>query len=1065
MDFTDYITERTQDFTGREWVFQKISAWLENDGGSRCFLLTGGPGSGKTALAARLVQMSLGEVPAEEFPALGNGGLAYFHFCRALMDTTLNPQRFVENLSMALAERFQPFRVALQQVVERSSNTSIQATVTQNVSSVESGAQVTGVRIQVRIGDMPARSSFDLLIRRPLQMIFADGFNRRIVILVDSLDEALTYAANDHIPDLLSRTADLPPNVRLILTSRPDDQVFSLIRDTPLDLIAGAPPNSEDVRQYAFQRLSMLAEPQRSSFANRLALEANGNFLYARYVLDDLLPQIAQIADLVTLPLPADLQDQYRLFLQRELARNVKDWLKDYAPLFAVLAVARGQGLSLNQLAGITQRAFSETSLLLAACDQYLLGPQPKGPFRIYHQSFRDFLLENQTFPIFPAEAHARIADFFIKQYGKRWSICKEDYALQFTPAHLAEAARLDAEFKAHEFSVQLVRLVTDPGFQRSYLDIFSDPIGLRQNLELALKVASGDQDPEAPGPVLETALALEKYRRETLQPQPIFELARQGKVLPAEKRLALFGMEPHWRSMILLTIAWLAAGTDPAAARPLLEQVRPAISGSPLLGLLLERVEAGINGVDFPAALLPPLPPDPGYGPVREIVNRMGGGDYNPSFLMEFGSELDVQRYEMLMEGDPLAGPEDEGPAYIGEREGPLLVAFAFAHPDEGDQVLREYLAIHALNNYVLYRNRSLWGLLAAVLMHPDQAWVQSILPELAQAAMTGNRLVFSETLEISLSALVGEPDPKQALDARAEKALESSAELMLRKGGPDEKGDAWGSHARRLAFLAEAYSLVFRDSIRSLELLDQALELPRGFAGFRAGLCLTLAESLRICAQDGVLLEQALHAGLEAAHNITDPIFCLRTTARFNAIRSRYWTPPDLALDVEQEVENFIQDTGGPLQSALHIVGDGYTHRKVAIPVSLPLPSLCYSANTLAQLAHIYQQPLAEFRRLNPGCGPDEILPVGTLVNVPDPEFAPLAASRLAAEALVSISLSNSQRAGILQSLIPIAAPDPTVLFNLSGRLILAAGLKDPQTISRWLNLLPGLNGYEMP
>ena len=167
--------------------------------------------------------------------------------------------------------------------------------------------------------------------------------------------------------------------------------------------------------------------------------------------------------------------------------------------------------------------------------------------------------------------------------------------------------------------------------------------------------------------------------------------------------------------------------------------------------------MEAALNNKDFPSTLLPPLPPDPGYGPVREIVNRMGGGDYNPSFLMEFGAELNVQQYEMMMEGDQASSSAEEGPAYVGEREGPLLVAYAASSSQDGERVLREYLAIHALNNYVLYRNRSLWGLLGAVLMHPEQAWVQSILPALAEAALTGNRLVFSETLNSSLEALTG--------------------------------------------------------------------------------------------------------------------------------------------------------------------------------------------------------------------------------------------------------------------------------------------------------------------
>jgi hypothetical protein len=183
------------------------------------------------------------------------------------------------------------------------------------------------------------------------------------------------------------------------------------------------------------------------------------------------------------------------------------------------------------------------------------------------------------------------------------------------------------------------------------------------------------------------------------------------------------------------------------------------------------------------------------------------------------------------------------------------------------------------------------------------------------------------------------------------------------------------------------------------------------------------------------------------------------VRTTARLNAIQIRYWRTPDPVFDVEQEVDSFLQDAQGPLRAALHIVGDDYNRRKVAMPVSLPLPSLCYTANTLALLSRIYQQPLAEFQRLNPDWDADQILPPETPVNVPDPDFGPLAVSRLAAEALVSNSLSPAERSYILQSLIPIAASDPTVLYNLLGRMLLSAGLDDPKTISSLSGLIPGV------
>jgi ATP-dependent Clp protease ATP-binding subunit ClpA len=70
LDFTSYIAEKTLSFTGREWVFQAINTWLSNPDGSPIFLLLGEPGSGKTAIASRLVQFSQGSVSPPLSPAI-----------------------------------------------------------------------------------------------------------------------------------------------------------------------------------------------------------------------------------------------------------------------------------------------------------------------------------------------------------------------------------------------------------------------------------------------------------------------------------------------------------------------------------------------------------------------------------------------------------------------------------------------------------------------------------------------------------------------------------------------------------------------------------------------------------------------------------------------------------------------------------------------------------------------------------------------------------------------------------------------------------------------------------
>src|SRR4029079_14341039 len=234
----------------------------------------------------------------------------------------------------------------------------------------------------------------------------------RIVILVDSLDEALGFGADNNLVQLLGVANDFPPQVRFILTSRSNNErVFDLVGPSRLDLIANAPANIHEVRPYVTgtlapppahlrtphpPRRAPLPEPDRTTAALRIAAKSEGNFLYAHQVVDDLLSRGNAISDADTLDLPDALEGVYRKYLERELGANRARWNDVYRPLLGLIAVARGDGLTREQLIGITDLAEDTASDVLGVCAPFLVGGNGSGtPFRIYHQSFRDFLLED----------------------------------------------------------------------------------------------------------------------------------------------------------------------------------------------------------------------------------------------------------------------------------------------------------------------------------------------------------------------------------------------------------------------------------------------------------------------------------------------------------------------------------------------------------------------------------------------------------------------------------------------------------------------------------------------
>src|SRR5215813_10463135 len=65
----------------------------------------------------------------------------------------------------------------------------------------------------------------------------------------------------------------------------------------------------------------------------------------------------------------------------------------------------------------------------LRVCKQYLNGELPNGPFRLFHKSFADFLLEedaNTDFRVDGAAMHSRIAEQFFAKHRGKWDECED---------------------------------------------------------------------------------------------------------------------------------------------------------------------------------------------------------------------------------------------------------------------------------------------------------------------------------------------------------------------------------------------------------------------------------------------------------------------------------------------------------------------------------------------------------------------------------------------------------------------------------------------------------------
>jgi WD40 repeat protein len=480
-------------FVGRSWLLDLIADWLASS--SRMLVVTGPAGTGKSAIAARLselgahhtsVQIGAGDERAsnaDSLSALLSRWLVAVQFCSADADETRSATRFVEMLSAQLAVRLSGFAAARENAIASRPGRPISI-----VGHAHAGS-VTGWNVGafVQLPTASTHETADLLLRQPLHALDdLAGSRGGPVVLVDALDEALGFESTISLPAMIGSLGDT--GLRFLITTRPDRRVLDRLPATAerLDLRQHEPTDIGDVRDYVTLRLEGLPN---SRLGDLITSRADGNFLYARHVLDDLQhPDCsdrlkAALADPSSLRLPADLADIYRGFLTRELRRNdtpqaAREWSALYQPLLESLCAALDPGLTPSQLAGVLpgDPTTARVRNALEHCRQYLepttdrdsiasMDPNTVA-WRIYHQSFREYLLMGDDRITDLAEAHAGLADGLYAEHRGAWESA-DIYATRHTLTHhvaALEAGGLPRK-RRDRLNTHLVELADDPGY------------------------------------------------------------------------------------------------------------------------------------------------------------------------------------------------------------------------------------------------------------------------------------------------------------------------------------------------------------------------------------------------------------------------------------------------------------------------------------------------------------------------------------------------------------------------------------------------------------------------
>ncbi|AYG64445.1 hypothetical protein [Rhizobium jaguaris] len=1011
LDFPELVEAASCAFVGREPVFARLDAFRA---ASVCgyFEVVADAGLGKTALAAEIARR--------------NDALCFF----------ANASR-----GLTAAEQFL---------------THLCATII--------------IRYGLKYDRLPSKAGEDATyLGRLLKEVAAKS--APVWIVVDGLDEAERPPTNAN-PLLLP--THLPHGVYVVVTHRPTGGHLLTQPNTPkasYEILWDAPDQKMAIETYLEQRvardeqikatLADLRPPLGAdAFVERLKSASKGNFMYLSYVLADMIsPREAGQPSLDLDKLPQGLQGYYEQFwskMKEAQAEGWADWDTLYRPVIERLAVA-AEAVTADWLGAqtgrdpqaITERALSRWTRLLGS--ERVGGVET---WRVVHRSFADFLADKVNL----RSANRAVGEHYTDRLSNKWTEW-DNYGLRHAPQHLAAAAA--DPLARHVLTEKLVSLVLDAQYERQHLKRLRDPNAFERVLELALRTAAHD-DGLSPILLAEVALRVVAFGKEQRRAQPVFDLAVQGDVDGAERRLDLFALEMDaaWYQALLLTIAWLGASKNIEGARGLRDRTRKAIAiapPSPVLQCLSQWVDAAIDKTPVPVTSLPPPPP---LEEARSIVARLTDSAVDRSLLA--GADIELFASREMMAGSK---------GYLAELDGPDLVALTAADPGLGEPLLQQYVALHAAYGYREYRQGSLWALLDAVLQHPRVEWVRSWVPALGAAALAPNRGEFRESLGITtlaLRRLAGEAGAVEQLDQALSQAVDAvgTTDVIAAGAGRRGQGDTWGTHRRRLSAFAEAFSRLPGGRATSATLITRALGLRYGFAGFNAPACTALAEAIEISSPDFGWIAQALAAARSSAHNIQDSTFCARTTARVNAMASRWWGAPAVgAFDVVDLAERLAVDPSAPDFAAQHKVGETYADRDPQF--TIPLSDKLLNATSLTQLAEVYQRPLEDFRRLNidQGWDAEQPLPQGTLVNIPDPGFPPLIAARFVARALADPSLSPEEQQATIRILVPIAAAEATVLDTVLSRFFLAAGAQDQDVLAALTELAKGSQATSAP
>ncbi|MFH1842912.1 MAG: AAA family ATPase [bacterium] len=393
----DFI-ECPADFTGRQWVCGIVDDWLEF-GRKRTMVITGAAGLGKSALAAWL-----GRTRDDK---------AAIYFCRGADSCSLRPHEFVVSLIQQLSTALPGF------------------------------AELVADRQPARCRASASEAFKDLVVEPCTELTRRQARPRPLLIIIDSLHEAMARDGETVLDLLVERAESLPAWARFLVTAELTPELQRrLARVSHIQLDLDRVENRDDLFDHLRRRLADATIPDREGvaeldLAQTIAARVAGNFMQAQVVLGELAAGRFTLADLNTMsPEPS----VYYAWLFHSRFGDLQDYRQEVLPLLQALTAA-GEPLPSSLLARVVGGETARLRQPLRALAGLLREERHQGKttYTLRHDSVRGWLTDfDQAGPYWvdPTAGHSRLAELLLPDWRDH------EYTLHWLPTHLVSGGR-----------------------------------------------------------------------------------------------------------------------------------------------------------------------------------------------------------------------------------------------------------------------------------------------------------------------------------------------------------------------------------------------------------------------------------------------------------------------------------------------------------------------------------------------------------------------------------------------------------------------------------------------